>query len=487
MIDKLKELSKDTAIYGVSTVIGRLFGFILIPFLTQFFTRDQMGVYGNIYAYIAFLNIFYIYGMDAAFLKYFSVAKKEDERDIFSTPYLFVVFTSFLFSLVLLVFRTDLAAAMKVPEHYWHLLYYMVFILFFDTLSLIPFAHLRLQRKAGKFAAIKITNISVNLIANIVLVWGYRFDIDAIFISNLVASVIAFLLLLPEIMKYLHFKIDTVKLKRMLNFALPYLPAALASVVVQVIDRPILTYLTDDATVGVYTTNYKLGISMMLYVGMFQYAWQPFFLNNAKEKNAKEIFGRVLTLFMIIGSLLVVGISLFVNDIASFEFMPGKTLIAQRFLEGLPIVPIILLSYLFHGMYINFTAGIFIQEKTKYFPVVTITGAIVNIAFNLWAIPQWGIMGAAYATLASYIVNASLLFFFAQKFYPVKYEYGKIFMLLLLIAVTGFFYYYFLGTGQLFFITKILLLIGFVVFLFIFRIVQKNEIVTTYKILLGKK
>ena len=487
MIDKLKELSKDTAIYGISTVIGRLFGFILIPFLTQFFTRDQMGVYGNIYAYIAFLNIFYIYGMDAAFLKYFSVAKKEDERDIFSTPYIFVGITSLLFTLILLYFRTDIAAAMKVPEHYWRLLYYMIFILLFDTLALIPFAHLRLQRKAGKFAWIKITNISVNLLANIVLVWGFRFDIDAIFISNLIASALAFLLLLPEIMKYLHFKIDAVRLKRMLNFALPYLPAALASVTVQVIDRPILTYLTDDATVGVYTTNYKLGISMMLYVGMFQYAWQPFFLNNAKEKNAKEIFARVLTLFMIVGSILVVGISLFVNDIASFEFMPGKTLIAQRFLEGLPIVPIILLSYLFHGMYINFTAGIFIQEKTKYFPVVTITGAIVNVAFNLWAIPKWGIMGAAYATLASYMVNAFLLYVFAQKFYPIKYEYRKIIMLFVLIAIAGAAYYYLLGTGQLYFFMKIIILFVFTAFLFVFKILQKNEIVTTYKILMGKR
>ncbi len=487
MIDKLKELSKDTAIYGISTVIGRLFGFILIPFLTQFFTRDQMGVYGNIYAYIAFLNIFYIYGMDAAFLKYFSVAKKEDERDIFSTPYIFVGITSLLFTLILLYFRTDIAAAMKVPEPYWRLLYYMIFILLFDTLALIPFAHLRLQRKAGKFAWIKITNISVNLLANIVLVWGFRFDIDAIFISNLIASALAFLLLLPEIMKYLHFKIDAVRLKRMLNFALPYLPAALASVTVQVIDRPILTYLTDDATVGVYTTNYKLGISMMLYVGMFQYAWQPFFLNNAKEKNAKEIFARVLTLFMIVGSILVVGISLFVNDIASFEFMPGKTLIAQRFLEGLPIVPIILLSYLFHGMYINFTAGIFIQEKTKYFPVVTITGAIVNVAFNLWAIPKWGIMGAAYATLASYMVNAFLLYVFAQKFYPIKYEYRKIIMLFVLIAIAGAAYYYLLGTGQLYFFMKIIILFVFTAFLFVFKILQKNEIVTTYKILMGKR
>lgn len=486
MLSKLKELSKDTAVYGISTVLARLLGFILIPFLTQFFTRDQMGIYGNIYAYIAFFNIIYIYGMDAAFLKYASLSENKNLKDTFSTPYFFVFTTGLFFSVILLALYQPISEIMKVPEHYSHLLIYMVFIIFFDTASIIPFAHLRLQRKSVKFAVIKIINISLNLTMNIVLIWGLHADIDAIFISNLTASVITFLILTPEIFKYLHFRIDTEILKKMLKFGLPYLPAALAATIVQVIDRPILTYMTNEATVGVYTTNYKLGISMMLFVGMFQYAWQPFFLTNAKEKNAKEIFAKVLTLFMTIGSVILVLISLFVDNIASFNIYHGRTLIAHQFLSGLPIVPIILLSYLFNGMYLNFTAGIYIKEKMYAFPIATGIGALSNVAVNLWLIPKMGIMGAAYATLISYFAMCAILFYFTQKYYYIKYEFRKVFTILGMIFTTGGVYYYLLYSGNLNLINKIIILFAFLFSLIIFRVIEKNEIIATYKILLRK-
>ncbi len=486
MLSKLKELSKDTAVYGISTVFARLLGFILIPFLTQFFTRDQMGIYGNIYAYIAFLNILYIYGMDAAFLKYASISENKNLKDIFSTPYFLVVFTGILFSGLLFWFHTQIAAAMKVPAHYTHLLNYMVIIIFFDTAAIIPFAHLRLQRKSMKFAVIKIINISINLVMNIVLIWGFDADIDAIFISNATASIVTFLILTPEIFKYLHFNINTEILKKMLKFGLPYLPAALAATIVQVIDRPILTYLTDEATVGIYTTNYKLGISMMLFVGMFQYAWQPFFLTNAKEKNAKEIFAKVLTLFMIVGSVILIIISLFVDDIASFNIYHGRTLIAHQFLSGLPIVPIILLSYLFNGMYLNFTAGIYIKEKMYAFPIATGIGALANVAVNLWLIPIYGIMGAAFATLISYLAMCLILYYYTQKHYYIHYEYRKVFTILGMIFAAGGVYYYLLFSGNLNLIYKIIILLGFLLSLVIFRVIEKKEIITTYKMLLRK-
>ena len=487
MLSKLKELSKDTAVYGISTVLARLLGFILIPFLTQFFTRDQMGIYGNIYAYIAFFNIFYIYGMDAAFLKYASVNENKNLKDIFSTPYIFIASTGLFFSVILITFHNPISAAMKVPANYSHLLIYTVFIIFFDTAAIIPFAHLRLQRKSMKFAVIKIINISINLIMNIVLIWGYHADIDAIFISNAAASVVTFLILTPEIFKYFHFSINTEILKKMLKFGLPYLPAALAATMVQVIDRPILTYMTNEATVGIYTTNYKLGISMMLFVGMFQYAWQPFFLMNAKEKNAKEIFAKVLTLFMIIGSVILIIISLFVDDIASFNIYHGRTLIAHQFLSGLPIVPIILLSYLFNGMYLNFTAGIYIKEKMYAFPIATGVAALANVTINLWLIPIWGIMGAAFATLVSYVVMCAILYYYTQKYYYIQYEYRKVFTILGMIFAAGGIYYYLLFSGNLHFVYKIIILFGFLLSLLIFRVIEKKEIVTTYKMLLGKK
>ena len=208
MIEKIKELTKDTAIYGISTIVGRFFGFLLVPFYTNIFSTYEFGVFSNVYAYIAFFNIVYIYGMDAAFLKYSSVAKSIEKKNVFSTPYIFVAGTTLLFSLIILLSKSGLSAAIKIPIDYSYLLNYVILILLFDTLALVPFANLRLQRKAKKFAIIKTLNILINLGLNIYLILFLDFDIEAIFISNAAASLFSFLALLPEILKNLIPKID---------------------------------------------------------------------------------------------------------------------------------------------------------------------------------------------------------------------------------------------------------------------------------------
>ena len=161
----------------------------------------------------------------------------------------------------------------------------------------------------------------------------------------------------------------------MLKFGLPYLPAGFAVMLVQVIDVPILEKLTDLETVGIYKANYKLGIFMMLFVNMFQYAWQPFFLQNAKEPNAKEMFSKILTYFTLVGSIILVVLSLFINDFVQIKFA-GFSIIGSEYWAGLQIVPIVLLAYLFNGMYTVFSAGIYIEEKSIYVPFITGTGAL---------------------------------------------------------------------------------------------------------------
>ncbi|MCF8241120.1 MAG: oligosaccharide flippase family protein [Melioribacteraceae bacterium] len=476
MFNKLKELSKDTAVYGISTIVGRFLGFLLVPFYTNVFPTDEFGIYATVYAYLAFFNILFIYGMDAAFMKYASIADEKEKKDIFSTPIIFITFTSILLVGVIYLLKAPLQQLMFIPERHSQLLNYVVFIILFDTIALIPFGHLRLQRKAGKFALIKILNIGINLVLNVILVLGYNYGIEAIFISNLAASAFSLLAVSPDILKYLKFRLRKDILIKMLQFGIPYLPASLAAMIVQVIDRPILRYLTDESTVGIYQANYKLGIFMMLFVSMFQYAWQPFFLTNAQEKNAKDIFAKVLTLFTITSSLIWIVLTLFIDDLASIEFWNGKTIIGKEFLPGLSIVPIILLAYIFHGMYVNFQAGIYIEEKTKYFPLVTGAGALVNLLMNFLLIPVIGIYGAAYATLASYVVMSAGLFITSQRFYKIKYEFAKIFKLFSLIIFTILIYYYLLNSGQLIFVYKIIILGGFLLCMFVLRIIRFSEI-----------
>ncbi|NJD23534.1 MAG: hypothetical protein FIA82_12855 [Melioribacter sp.] len=488
MLEKIKELTKDTAIYGISTIIGRFLGFFLIPFYTNVINTHDFGIYSNIYAYLAFLNIFFIYGMDAAFMKYASLKEdKSEKKKIFSTTYLFVTLTTLLLAVLLYLLKTPFSRLMEIPNEYSKLYHYLIFILIFDTLALVPFANLRLERKSAKFTTIKLSNIVLNLALNFILVLKYKLGIEGIFLANLYASAFSFLVLTPEIYRLISIKIDKELLSKLLKFGIPYLPASLAAMVVQVVDRPVVLAMTNESTLGIYQANYKLGVFMMLFVSMFQFAWQPFFLNNAKEKNAKEIFAKVLTLFLLVSSMIWIVLTLFVEDFARFEFLPGKSIIGRDFLSGIAIVPIILLGYLFNGIYYNFQAGIYIEEKTKYFPFVTGAGALINVVVNILLIPILGLIGAALATLASYVVMALGLYLFSRKVYPIKYEYGKVFKILTIITVTCILYYYLYYEIGLTFIYKLFLLAGFLGSLFVLRVVEKNEIIRLVKMLLRVK
>lgn len=474
MFDKIKQLSKDTAVYGISTIVGRFLNFLLVPLYTNIFPPADYGVVANIYIFIAIMNVVLIFGMDASFLKFASSKILGDDRDNFSTPFFAVFSTALFFTLLLIVSRRSVFSAVGVPAEYDYLIYYVGAILFFDAIASLPFVKLRLERKSKKFAAFKIINISVNVILNLYLIVALSWDIEAIFISNFAASIVSFLLLVPDVIKSLKLKIHSGLLKRLLKFGLPYLPAGLASMLIQGVDRPILTSLTDLDTNGIYQANHKLGIFMMLFVSMFQYAWQPFFLQQAKEKNAKDVFAKVLTYFTIAAALIWITISLFVNDIVQFEVF-HKTLIGKEYWSGLNIVPIILLGYLFNGIYVVLLAGIFIEEKSIYIPFITGLGAIVNIAANYLLIPEIGIMGAAFAMLASYIIMALGLYFVSQKFYHIRFELNKLAKIFLLMLSSGLVYYYLAYTQQLNILSKTILLAVFLLVV-IFFIIDRKEL-----------
>ncbi|MEI7811065.1 MAG: polysaccharide biosynthesis C-terminal domain-containing protein [Ignavibacteria bacterium] len=482
-MSKVKELTKDAAVYGISSVLSRFITFLLVPFYTHVISPDDYGIVNTTYAYIAFLNIVFLYGMDSAYLKYASLKKENERDDVFSSPFLLVLFSSLIITALMLWGNNYVAQFMEAPADKTIITKYIALILFFDALSVIPFAQLRLIRKARRFALIRTINIIINVALNIILIRSYKMGVEAVFISNLAASVATLLMLLPDIMANLKFRIDAPVLKNMLKFGLPCLPAGLASIVVQVIDRPILQALTNKNIVGIYGASYKLGIFMMLFVSMFQYAWQPFFLNNAKEKNAKEIFARVLTWFVFAGGVVLVFLSLFIDLIVKFP-VAHISLIGKAYWSGLPIIPIILLGYLFNGIYINFTAGIFIGEKTKYLPYITGAGAVVNVAVNYTLIPVWGMTGAALATLASYLIMAALLFFVTQRFYKINYEYGKlggIFLAITIIA-TAFYSFDSLNIG-----CRAGLLLLYFILLIAFNVINKQEFISITAIFLRKK
>jgi O-antigen/teichoic acid export membrane protein len=434
MLDKIFRLGKEAAIYGLSSILGRFLNFLLVPFYTNYLLTSEYGVVANIYAYIAFAFVVYGYGMESAYMRFVASPENGDKRQNFSVPFFSLLLSSLVLSLFIHLTAAPLASLISLGEGHSRLVQYAGWILFFDTLCIVPFASLRMENKAIQFAALRVLNIVVNILLNILFIVGMDMKAEGVLLANLLASGVTFGILLVKVASQLTLKFPSRLYQELLKFGLPYVPAGIAGVAMQVIDRPILKALTDDATVGIYQANYRLGVLMMLVVGMFDYAWRPFFLQHAKDADAKTLFSKVFTYFMAVLMFVFLSVSLFVEDIVRIQVF-GKYFIHPDYWGGLSIVPVVLLSYIFTGAYVNFVVGIYLEKKTKYLPYVTGAGGLINVAVNFWLIPRMGLMGAALATLASYVAMAIGMYAATQKYFAVPYEWKRILKLFALTAL----------------------------------------------------
>jgi O-antigen/teichoic acid export membrane protein len=469
MLDKLKSLSKQTFIYGTSTIIGRFLNFILVPFYTNVFPPADYGVVSVIFAYIAFLNIFYSLGFESGYFKFASTLEVGNEKQNFSIPFFTIFANGFILSSLMYLSSGSIASIVGLQGNNEVIPKYAAVIIFFDAIALVPFAYLRLKNKAKIFAAIKLINISVNIALNFILILVFKFGLVAIFVSNLFASVITFLFLLPFVIKMLSFDFNRQLFSELAKFSLPYLPAGLAAIIVQVIDKPVLQYLTNIANVGIYNANYKLGIFMMLIVSMFEYAWRPFFLNNANEPDAKRLFSNVMTAFLGFSSIVMIILSFFIQDIIKIPLPYHGYLIGAKYWSGVYIVPVILFGYLLYGLYVILMAGIYIEKKTRYLPFITGLAALVNVVGNFIMIPLIGIMGAALATFLSYLSMTLYIYKISQKFYPVEFDVKKIYSMIAvdIIAVCLFYLSYLniIPSGIYLKITSSLIFTGLIIYI----------------------
>jgi O-antigen/teichoic acid export membrane protein len=479
MLDKLKSLSKDTLIYGTSTILGRFLSFLFVPIYTNLFLPSEFGIVANVYAYIAILNVFFTIGLESGYFKFASTLEVGDKKENFSHPFFGIFINSAILSGLLFIFSYKFTYLFQIDTSKDVILKYTALILFFDALSIVPFGFLRLMHRPYMFAAIRLANIVLTVILNVFFIVILRLGIEYVFISNLIASFVTLLLLVPVIVSNIKFSLNIMLVKELLRFSLPYIPAGISSNIIQVINRPILTALTDDYTVGVFQANYRLGIFMMLFVSMFEFAWRPFFLNNAKEPDAKALYSRVLTMFLVVSTVIFAFLTLFINDIVAIP-MPGKGhLVGKAYWGGLQIVPVILLSYLIYGIYINLMAGIYIEKKTKYLPYITGIAAVINVSANFILIPVFGMMGSAIATLMSYIAMTAGIYFISQKFYKIEYQSAKLLYIALILIITIILYYFTRRFDSLLIDTGcfIMILSSF----FIFRIIDINTIKRFYK------
>lgn len=426
MFEKIKQLGADTTIYGISTVAGRFLTFILTPLYANILPPDELGVVATMYAYIAFLNVVFGYGMESAYFRYSASGELGNPRQQFSVPFISVVLTSVVFSLLIALNASGLADVGGVPEEFSSIVLFAAAILFLDAIVIVPFALLRMDRKAKKFATIRLTSIVVNVASNVLFLVVYDRGIEGIFISNIISSALTIALLLPTIASRFTTSWNTGLYRALLRFGLPYVPAGLATMVIQVVDRPILESLTDLSTVGIYQANYRLGIFMMLIVSTFDFAWRPFFMSQASQDDAKPLFARILTYYLFGMTTVFLVLSFFLEDVVKIPVFWGRSILPETYWGGLSIVPVVLFAYMFLGVSNTMVAGIYIEKKTGHLPAITFIGAFVNIATNYLLIPLWGILGAALATLFSYAAMTVAVYVLGQRIYPVRYEWSRV-------------------------------------------------------------
>jgi len=436
-LSHIKQLAGQTAIYGLSSIIGRVIGYLLIPLYTRVFIPSEYGISNELYAYSSLLLVIITYGMETAFFR-FSETEKDRGR-VFSTALISLLASTALFVLIALVFARPVAGVIRYSNHIEYIIW-IALIVSFDALAAIPFAHLRQMNKAKRFAVIKLLNIFFNIGLNLFflllcpfllrkglftgfinLVYSKEIGVGYIFISNLFASALTIVLLLPEYLG-IKYTFDRELWKRMIRYALPLLVVGFAGIINETMDRIFLKFLLPEkismAQVGIYGACYKISLIMTIFIQAFRFAADPFFFAKAKERDAKIIYADVMKYFVIICTFIFLVVMLYIDIIKYF--------VGEKYYAGLPIVPILLVANMCLGIYYNLSIWYKLTDKTTFGAYISIFGAIITIILNVLWIPLIGYMGSAWATLICYASMMVISFIYGQKNYHVNYDMKKI-------------------------------------------------------------
>jgi O-antigen/teichoic acid export membrane protein len=474
----IKKLAGQTAIYGVSSILGRLMNYMLVPLHTSEtygFGESDFGIISEFYAYVAFFIVLLTFGMETTFFRF--VNKSEDKEKTFNQAASFVIILSSLFLITIIAFSQSIATWMGYPDYQDFVIWFAA-ILAIDATTSLFLAKLRFKNEAKKFALIQLTSIGVNILLNLILILGFwdntqpelSMGIGFIFLANLIASFVKPLMLFKEISLF-RFVWDKAMAKAMFIFALPLAIAGFAGIVNETIDRILLKRLLmgdgspnqlehAQAQVGIYSANYKISVLIILFIQAFRYAAEPFFFSLEKRQDKDKIYSKVMTYFIAIVTLMFLVISL---NLDLFKwFIPNP-----NYHEGLRVVPILMLANICLGIYYNQSIWYKLADKTRFGAYIAIGGAVLTIILNLALIPIIGYMGAAWTTLTVYFSMMIASHFLGQKYYPIKYNLRKaglyIFSALVLFSIG-----YFIDYGSLVIktiVSSILILIFLLLFM----------------------
>lgn len=423
MQSKIRSLASDTVVYGVSTVLQRFLTFLLTPMYTNYLTKGEIGDVTAMYAMIAFVNIAYSLGMEPAYMRFYARDDATRSQVVYGTSYRIVLVLAVVVTWLTIVFAGPIGTSTFLQLHgdAATLISIAALVPLFDALVLIPFAKLRMDRTPRRFALLRLLNVVLNVIFNIVFVIQLGWRIEGVLWAGVLSAACTFLFFVPDIFRALRTRFDASIAREMMRFGLPTVPSSLSAIMVQVADRPIMLMLVGNAAVGMYQTNFRLALPMMLVVTVFEYAWKPFYLHHRDDADAKAVFSRVLTLFTVACGVVFLGTALFMPYVVTMPFIGGR-FINPQYWSGLGIVPVVLFAYFFNGVFTNLAAGFHITKRMSFFPLATGIAAIVNVGATFLLVPVMDIQGAAWAKVAAYVASVGVLAVALARVYPVRYD-----------------------------------------------------------------
>ena len=450
-----KKFLGQTAVYGVSTVLSRLFNFILTPIYTKVYAPGTYGIFTKLYSYASLINAVLAFGMESTYFRYLN--KHEDKKqEVYNNSFLCIAFIAVLFLITGSVFANTIAGWVNNGEKaefadYQHYVRFFVWILFVDAICVIPFAKLRAEEKAFKYSLIKFLNIGSFVGFNLIFIFvipaiikhhgpmagwmesWYRHQwVGYVFIANLIASVVTMLMLLPEFLK-LQLKFDKELFLKMFSYSWPILVANLSFIVNENLDKIVLSEMLPksiaDIDVGIYGAVCKIAMFLSIFITAFRLGAEPFFFSHAKNENARKTYATILHYFVIALALLFVALVANI-DVLKYFISRDKAHLADYWV-GLPAVPYLLFGYVCLGIYMNPSIWYRLSDQTRFGLYISLVGAVITVSLNFILIPKYSYMGSAWVSMLAYFVMMVISYVLGQKYYPIPYNLKRILVYLI--------------------------------------------------------
>lgn len=431
-----KNLFRQTAIYGLATVLPRMFSFLLVPLYTELLPKAEYGKVTIIFAYMIFFNVILAYGMETSFFRFYN--KETDKKSVIETTTVSIFWSTLFFMIPALLFQNTLAQFSGIDVRY---ITYTIWIIALDALVIVPFSQLRAHQRPITYAALKIGNVFINLALNVFFLiflpqialthpnsflssfYIENFQVGYIFVSNIIASLLTFVALSPNYF-YVKWKFNVELWKRMMAYGLPIMIAGVAFAVNEQFDKILLGKLLPpdiaESEVGVYSACYKLGLFMVLFRTAYTLGIEPFFFSHAANENARQTYATITKYFVIFGSFILLAVIVFADLFKQLMIRDVS------YWEAMKVVPLIILANFFLGIYTNLSVWYKLIDKTHVGAWISIIGAIVTLALNFLLIPKMSYYGSAIATVAAYGTMMTISYVLGNRYYPIPYDMKKI-------------------------------------------------------------